>query len=107
TLTAMLNATAASSTVSLVAPMGISAVTCNAGYLFPQTSMSCTVSLTQPVPSGSTGSVQLSSDTLALSVPSTPITVPAGSSLAGFTAQAGTFPSALTATITASMNGTA
>ena len=105
TLTASTNNVSAAATISLTAPATISAIACSASALVPQSSASCTVSLTNPVPAGSSVSIAVSSSSGSLTVPNSALTISSGLSSVTFTAQAGAFSAGGAATVTASLNG--
>jgi len=102
TVTATLNGVAKTSSVSLVAPVQVSSLTCSPAMLGQNANSICTLTLTQDAPSGG-ASVSLASNATALTVPAT-AAVAAGSSTATFTATSGTISSSQTATVTATYN---
>jgi uncharacterized protein (TIGR03437 family) len=102
-VTASLNGGAQTSTVNLVASLGVSSLQCQSAYLGAGGTSLCSVTLTQAAPSG--GSVvALSSSSTWVSVPAS-VTVPAGSTSATFTAQNGSTTQEGTVIVTASLNG--
>jgi hypothetical protein len=86
TISATLGVSSQNTAISLLAPVLVSSVTCSSTSLLQAATSSCTVTLTQPAPSGGT-SVTLSSNNVLLTLP-TSVTVPAGATSANFTALA-------------------
>jgi len=80
-----------------------SLLACNPATLVAGATTTCTVTLTQAAPPGGS-TVSLLSSSTALSVPSS-VTVPANSTLATFTATAGTVTTTQTVTVTATLGG--
>ena len=102
-ITAVLNGSSQTD-ISLVAAGSVSLLSCTPKSLTSGGTATCTVTLANPA--GSSGViVVLSSNSPSLSVPSS-VTVAAGSSVASFTASAGTVSGGQTAVVTASWNGT-
>jgi hypothetical protein len=95
--------TATGGTITTLAPVSVTSLSCNPGTLTAGASTTCTVSLNQAASSGTT--VALSDNNALLSLPSS-VTVPAGASSANFIATAGALPSNQSATVTATLNGT-
>ena len=102
TVTATLNGAAKTSTVSLVAPVQVSTLTCSPNTLGQNSTSICTITLTQDAPTGG-ASVTLASNAAALTVPAS-VKVAAGASTATFSATSGTISSSQTATVTATYN---
>src|ERR1035441_6352169 len=102
TITATLNRASQSTTLSLAAPMLVSALACNPTSVNSGASTTCTVTLNQSAPSGGSA-VALSSNNTALTVPAS-VTVPANSTSTTFTATVGTITTTRSATITATLN---
>jgi hypothetical protein len=103
TLTATLNGASQIATLNLVAPTMLKSLVCNPGSLTSGSSATCTVTLSNPAPTGA--AVALFSSSGLLPVPATSVTVPAGSSSATFTVTAGTITGNQTATLNAALNG--
>jgi trimeric autotransporter adhesin len=102
-LIASLNGTSTTTSVSLLAPGMVSSLACNPSTLGPNSSTTCTVSLTKAAPTGG-AIVTLSDNNLALTVPAS-VTVPAAAASATFSATTAGIASDQSATITASYNG--
>ncbi len=93
-------------TVTLTLQSGVgslASLSCNPGVIATTSSANCTVSLTAAAPAGGL-TITLTSDNVAVSVPSN-VLVPAGSSSVVFSAAAGSSPTDLTALLTATLNG--
>ncbi len=109
TITASLSGSSQTATLSLIAPMLISALTCNSTSLDAGASSVCTVTLSAPAPAGGVN-VAVSANGAALTVPVS-VNVPAGSPTATFEATATTEPSGgestQTVLVTASLNSAA
>ncbi len=103
TITATLNGTLQSITLTLVAQTLVSALACNPTSVNSGASTSCTVTLSQAAPSGGS-TVALSSNNTALPV-SASVTVPANSTSAAFSATVGAIATNQSATVTASLSG--
>jgi uncharacterized protein (TIGR03437 family) len=103
-VTATLNGTSQTSTLSLVSPVLVSSLACNPSSLGPISLSACTVTLSKAAPLG--GALVTLSNTalLVLTVP-TSVTIPAGSSSAVFNAVTVSILSDQSATITATYNG--
>src|SRR3989441_321433 len=84
----------------------VSSLVCNPTSLNPGGSTTCTVTLTQPAPSGGSSVTLASNNTTALPVPAS-VTVPATASSTTFTATAGTVTTSQTVTLTATLGGSA
>lgn len=102
-LTAALNGTTQSASISLVTPTVVSSLQCGAAALAGNTSTTCAITISKPAPLGG-AAVQLSSSVPALVVPPT-VSVSANATSASFAASTLTLPSAQPATISASLNG--
>ncbi|HKE25386.1 MAG TPA: IPT/TIG domain-containing protein [Bryobacteraceae bacterium] len=104
TVSASLNGASQSFNISLVAPVLVSSLQCQASSLASNASTTCTVTLNQAAPSG--GSVVTIGGGIAgvLTVPGT-VTVPAGATTASFTASTALLLVNQTATVSASLNG--
>jgi len=102
-ITATLNGTSQSASISLMSTVAMSSLACNPTTLTSGSPSTCTVTLSQAAPSGGT-TVSLSSNNTVLSVPSS-VNVYAGASTATFTGTAGTITANQTAAITATLNG--
>ncbi len=103
TVSASLNGGSQTVSLSLVAPVLVSALACNPGTIVPGNASICTVTLNQPAASAG-NVVALSDNTSLLTIPAT-VTVPAGVTSITFTAGAGTTVTKLTANLTATLNG--
>jgi uncharacterized protein (TIGR03437 family) len=103
TVMATLNGQSQSATVSLVAPMLVSALACNPTSLGSGAGTACVVTLSQAAPAGGI-LVSLSSNNVLLPVPGS-VTITAGSTTASFTATSGSITASQTAAVTASYNG--
>ena len=100
TVTATLGSSSQTATISLVAPVLVSALACNPTSLGQSAVSSCTVTLTQAAPTGGS-SVTLTSTNASLTVPAS-VTVAAGATTATFSATAAaTIASNQSATVTA------
>jgi len=102
TITATYNSSSANATVSLVAPVLVSSLTCNPTSLGQNTSSTCTVTLTQAAPAGG-ANVTLTNTNATLTV-QTSVTVAAGATTATFNATTATIGSNQSAIITATYN---
>src|ERR1022692_4264879 len=102
TITATLNRASQSTTLSLAAPMLVSALACNPTSINSGASTTCTVTLNQSAPTGGSA-VALSSNNTALTM-SASVTVPANSTSTTFTATVGAIITTQSATITATLN---
>jgi hypothetical protein len=106
TISATLNGTQ-SATLTLVAPVLISALACNATTLDAGASSSCSLTLSLPAPGGG-AIVSISANGEALTVPGS-VNIPAGASTATFSATATTEPpeggATETVSVTATLNG--
>src|ERR1019366_1039698 len=102
TIPAALNRASQSTTLSLAAPMLVSALACNPTSVNSGASTTCTVTLNQSTPTGASADA-LSSNNTALTVPAS-VTVPANSTSTTFTATVGTITTTQSATITATLN---
>ena len=89
-------------TVSLMAPVLVSSLACNPTSVGQNASTTCTVTLTQPAPTGG-AKVTLSNSNATLTVPAS-VTVPATATSATFSATTTTISSNSSATITAAYN---
>lgn len=106
TITAALNGSLRTTTLTLVAPTLVSALSCNPTSLGPSGVSTCTVTLTQPAPAGGSA-VTLTSNNTSLTVPAS-VTVTAGATTAPFSAAAAaTIPSNRSATVTAVLGSSA
>ena len=103
TITATLNRASQSTTLSLAAPMLVSALACNPTSINSGASTTCTVTLNQSAPTGGTV-VALSDNNASLTVPAL-LTIAASATSATFTATVGTIITTRSATITATLNG--
>jgi len=103
-ITATYNGSSQTVTVNVVAMTSLSSLSCTPASISSGGTAACTVTLFGTAGSGGLV-VTLSSNASALSVPAT-VTIASGSSLANFTASAGTVTTAQTAVVTASANGT-
>src|ERR1022692_1362799 len=103
TITATLNRASQSTTLSLAAPMLVSALGCNSSSVNSGASTTCTVTLNQSAPTGGTV-VALSDNNASLTVPAL-LTIAASATSATFTATVGTIITTRSATITATLNG--
>src|ERR1019366_6732746 len=102
TITATLNRASQSTTLSLAAPMLVSALGCNSSSVNSGASTTCTVTLNQSAPTGGTV-VALSDNNASLTVPAL-LTIAASATSATFTATVGTIITTQSATITATLN---
>ena len=82
----------------------VSSLVCNPTSLNPGGSTTCTVTLSQPAPSGGSSVTLGSNNTTALPVPAS-VTVPATATSTTFTATAGTVTTSQTVTLTATLGG--
>src|ERR1019366_6206591 len=103
TVTATLNGSSQSATLSLVAPVTLSALQCAAASLASNASTTCTVMLSK-APATSTVVALANSAPSVLTVPAS-VSVAANATSATFTASTGTLVSGQTATVTATLNG--
>ena len=103
TITATYNGTFSKFSISLVAPVLISSVSCDAGFLLLNASSTCTVTLTKPAPSGG-AKVFLSRTGTLLKVP-TSVTVLSGKTSITFTASVLSVLIDEVSTITSTYNG--
>lgn len=103
TITATLNGSSASASISLFVPPLVSAVQCAAIILTPGANTSCTVTLNKAAPTGG-AVVTLGTSGAAISVPSS-VTVAAAATSAPFNVTAGAVTATQTASISASLNG--
>src|ERR1017187_5299177 len=103
TVTATLNGSSQSATLSLVAPVTLSALQCAAASLASNASTTCTVMLSK-APATSTVVALANSAPSILTVPAS-VSVAANATSATFTASTGTLVSGQTATVTATLNG--
>ena len=102
-ISATLNGTLETTTLSLVDPAVVTALACNPASVNSGAASTCTITLNEAAQSnGST--VSLSSNNAALTVPAS-VTVPANSTSATFSATAGTITTSQSATITSILNG--
>jgi trimeric autotransporter adhesin len=102
TVTATLGASSLTSTITLIAPILVSALACNPTNLSPGGISTCTVTLTQSAPAGGL-SVTLASNNTLLTVPAS-VTTAAGATTATFSATAAAaFTSSQSATVTATL----
>jgi trimeric autotransporter adhesin len=99
TISASWNGRTRATTLSLVAAVTLSGLSCSASAINTPGSTDCTITLTKAAPSGGFV-VTLSSDSVSITVPGT-LTVPAGAATAGFTAAAAATETDQTAVITA------
>ena len=106
TLTASLNGSSSSTSISLLAPatqISVAALQCSASSLNSNTSALCTVTLSQQAPAnGVTGTLSNTAPAL-LTAPAT-WNVPAGQSASSFSVSAGAVPAPQSVTLTASLN---
>ncbi len=102
-VTASLSGSTQTAVLNLLAPMLVTALTCNPATVNSSSTSTCTATLNQPSPAGGS-TVGLTSNNAALTVASS-VTVPAGASSANFTANVGTITTNQTASLTASLNG--
>ena len=101
-VTASVIANSQTATINLLAPM-VSGVVCNPASLGPNSTSTCTVSITQSAPSGGT-TVTLASDNALVTVPAS-VTVLVGATSATFTATTGSsVPANQSANISASLS---
>ena len=101
-VTASLNGTQKSFAIGLTAPLvTVTGLSCTPASLDPGAAAACTITVSKT--GGAT--VTLASQSAAVIVPGS-VTVPPGATAATFTAAAGTPTSDITATLTASLNGT-
>ena len=99
TVTAALGASSRAAAISLQAPVLVSGVACSPASLGQSGTSTCTVTLTQPTPTGGSTVILASSNTL-LTVP-TSVAVASGATTATFTATAAaSIPSNQSATVT-------
>jgi fibronectin type 3 domain-containing protein len=103
TVTSTYNGSSSSATISLVAPVLVSALSCNPVTLGPGAASVCTVTLNKNALAGG-ASVAVSTVNSLLTAPS-PLTIAAGSSSASFTLQAGAFTANQSGSVTATYNG--
>ena len=102
-VTASYNGSSQTASISLVAPVLVSLVSCAPTSLSSGGTSVCAVTLSQAA--GAAGvTVALSSNNAALTVPAS-VTVASGAASANFTAAAGTISTSQTAAVTASVNG--
>ncbi len=102
TVTATLGSSSQTATISLLAPVLVSAVACSPTNLGQSAVSTCTVTLTQTAPAGGS-SVTLASNNASLTVPAS-ITVAAGATTATFSATAAaSIASNQSATVTATL----
>ncbi len=97
---AAINNSSAKGTITM-AVATISSVQCSSGSIYPSSSLNCTVTLRNAAPSGGV-SIRLSSSTTWVAVPAS-VTVPANATSANFALSAGRYPTAGSATITATV----
>jgi hypothetical protein len=102
TITAALYGASQGTTLSLVAPTLVSSFACNPTSVDSGATTTCTVTLSQPAPSGGTV-VALSGNNPLLTIPAS-LTVSAGATSGSFTATAGAIATSLTVTLTAALN---
>jgi len=102
-VTAAYNASSANTTVSLVAPVLVSSLTCNPTSLGSNATSVCTVTLTKVAPAGG-ALVTLTNTNPVLTVP-TSVTVATGLTSVTFNATSGTVTAGQVVPITASLNG--
>jgi hypothetical protein len=95
--------TATGGTITTVAALSPTLLTCNPTTILSGASSTCTASLNQPAPTGGT-IVALSGNNALLTLPAS-VTVAAGASSATFAATAGTLITTRSATLTATLNG--
>ena len=103
TITASLNGSLQSTTLSLIDPVVVTSLVCNPASVNSSSSSACTITLNEPAPTGG-GAVAISSNNASLTVPAS-VVVPASSSAATFTANTGAITTNQSATITAVLNG--
>lgn len=103
TVTANAGGVSQTAILDLLAPVGLSSLSCVYSTLASDGSTLCTAALNQTPPNAVT--VSLSSNDAALVIPAS-IIIPAGQALVGFQASTGSITSAQVATVTASLNGT-
>src|ERR1017187_6626626 len=102
TITASLNGSSKSASISLVAPLAISSLQCAAASLASNGNTTCTVTLSKP-PSSDTLVALANNASPALTVPAS-VTVLANATSATFAVSTGALTADQTATITASLN---
>ncbi len=102
-LTATLAGSSQTATLTLLAPLAPASLQCNPSSLSSGATSTCTVTISQVVPSGAV-TVALSSNNAALTVPAS-VSVASGTSSVSFAANASSVSTSQTATITASLNG--
>lgn len=102
-ITASLDGSTASTSLTLASLSQVSAVSCTPASLKPAGTASCLVTLSKPAPAGG-AIIALGSSSAHVSVPAS-VTSIAGATTASFTATAGSFTTSGSATITASLNG--
>ena len=101
TVTAMLNGSSTSVTLSLQAPVLLTNVACTPTTLTSGGTSTCTVTLNQPSPSGGTSVGLTNSNSAVLTVPAS-VTVASGASTATFSAAAAVVTASQSAVVTAS-----
>lgn len=99
------NGVSRAATVSLVAPVRLSSLTCSPTSLNSGAATRCTVTLNHAAPNGGTV-VGLASNNTLLPMPAPSVTVPASANSINFTATAGIIVSTQSAIFTAGLNGT-
>ena len=104
TLTATLNGSSATSSISLVAPITLSSLECAPRILAANSSTTCTVIISKGAPAGGTAVSLSSTAASVLTVPAS-VTVPASFTSSTFTASAGALTADQTAAVTATLNG--
>ena len=97
-------AEATGGTITTSLPLGLTALSCNPGTVTSGASVTCTVSLNQLA--SSVTAVALSNNNALLTTPAT-VTVSTGASSANFIATAGVLKANQSATVTATLNGSA
>ena len=95
--------TATGGTITTMAPLSLTILSCNPTSILSGASSTCTASLNQPAPTGG-AIVALSTNNPLLIVPAS-VTVSAGDSSANFAAPPGALTTTQSATITATLNG--
>ncbi len=101
-VTANLNGSSSSITLSVQAPVLVSSLACSPTSFNSGGTSSCTVTLNQPSPSGGTSVALTNSNPAALAIPAS-VTVSSGASTATFTASGAVVTSSQSATVTATL----